>query len=96
LDEDTMPKRWTEGEIYQRLASGDPDWLTQAVLAICRRHIADEHKGFAPDDAATGTRLGRLLARGLPLTDLPPYHDWARRAILRYTEQLTRIANREG
>lgn len=90
-----MKKVWTSAEIQQRLLSA-PRWLSAGVLAIYHRHIVDEQQGFSAVDAPTGIRLGRLLMRGLRLTDLPAYQAWAQREMLKYASWLTRIANGEG
>ncbi len=90
-----MRRVWSGREIRERLAGGDTPWLARAVVAIHDRQLAGE-EGFDLADAPTGVRLGRLLARGVPLAELPALAHWARQAMPRYAERLARIANGSG
>jgi hypothetical protein len=86
--------------------STNPKVLERAVLAIAAEQEADEQaseqtvhrngRGFNQEDAPTGTRVARLLRRGLRLADLPEYMNWAKSEMPKYAGQLAAIANRRS
>ncbi len=97
-----LKKQWSVDEIRGKLLTDDRV-LERGVLRLYERQTEDERqsgttmhlngRGFNQEDAMMGTILGRLLALGKRLRDLPKFRAWARRRIPYYSAQLTRIAN---
>jgi hypothetical protein len=98
-------KWWSVAEMRNRLLS-DEKVLAEAVIALYLRQTEDERqdgttvhlnrRGFNCKDAREGVRLGRLLERGMRLSELPEELAWARQRMPYYVRQITRIANGEA
>jgi hypothetical protein len=93
-------KVWTKDEIKDKILTDDK-WLERAVVAIynkqtndekeCEATIKDNGVGFSGAHARMGSYMARWVLKGNRLSD--KWLDRARRMMVKYAGQLTRIAN---
>ena len=93
---------WTKDKIRENLQKSD-HWVERAVLAIYEKQTNDEKKiedtklrngvGFNAADARRLTYYAKYLGSGKNLTG--KHKEIARNKILKYSNQLTKIANGE-
>lgn len=95
-------KVWSVNDIKENIIKSDI-WLTKAILAIYSLQTASEqasevtihinHVGFSAFDALRMSYYAKWLKSGRTLSGT--HKDLARKKILRYVKQLTKIANKE-
>lgn len=97
-----MEKTWAVNEIKENILKSDI-WLNKAVLAIFNLQTLSEKSsenthiynnvGFSAFDAKRMSYYAKWLLSGKTLSG--HHKDLARKRILRYIKQLTKIANKE-
>ena len=97
-----MTKVWTVNEVESNLLS-NPIWVEKAIVALFNRQTISEHDsevttnsnnvGFTAFDASKMSYYAKWCLNGRHLSG---HHlDNARKKILKYKKQLTKIANKE-
>lgn len=98
----TAPKLWTKDEIKQNLQINDK-WVLHGLLALYDRQTADEKatdstrhhnkQGFSGADADFMSSLARQARSRGCLS--PKQMVFARKKVMKYAGQLTKIANKQ-
>lgn len=96
-------KVWKKDEIKQKLVSGDTKWIEHAVVAIFYKQTESEkaadnthHRngvGFTSADANIMSIFAKWLMKGKSNHLSQKQMDIAKKKIVKYAGQLTKIAN---